>query len=299
MADITGSITAWSLSLALREPSSVSDAGGRYWFSGMPTSSYRLRVAPKAGWRAIGDAERAISVTAESEPMVVEDFGLVQTNAIYGRTFIDLNGNNARDGGEPGLASATVYIDANENGRLDAGEPHGVSDSAGRYRLSGLTPGVKLLRQAPLPGYTLQAPTEALLINLEAGATITGQNFANLDGVAPTVVFSAEATSASAFESVTIAYSEVVSGFSLANLALTRNGEPIALQGVQLSNNGAIYVLSGLEGLTQQPGRYRLRLESAAGIADLSGNTLAGTAEIVSWFGPTIFTPVLLMSPPA
>lgn len=79
---------------------------------------------------------------------------------------------------------------------------------------------------------------------------------------------------------VAIQFTEPVTGVSLADLALTRNGNGVSLQGAALSGSGATYSLD-LSAVSQLAGSYELRL-SRGGIADLAGNALASEA-IARW----------------
>ncbi|MEX2093005.1 MAG: NosD domain-containing protein [Pirellulales bacterium] len=81
-----------------------------------------------------------------------------------------------------------------------------------------------------------------------------------------------------AVASITIAFSEAVTGFDRGDLVLTRNGSVViisAAQSLSSSDGGATWTLANLGGLTAQPGRYELSLRSVgSGIADLVGNSL-------------------------
>src|SRR3954451_22352079 len=62
----------------------------------------------------------------------LEDRSLLSTS-VQGTVFNDVNGNGARDAGEPGLAGWTAYLDPNANSVLDPGEPAAATDAAGHY----------------------------------------------------------------------------------------------------------------------------------------------------------------------
>src|SRR5689334_10154557 len=66
---------------------------------------------------------------------------------VSGFVYRDLNGDDIRQTGEPGLANRTVFHDANFNNRLDPGEISAVSDSSGAYRLANVPAGAKNIRQ--------------------------------------------------------------------------------------------------------------------------------------------------------
>ena len=99
------------------------------------------------------------------------------SGSIAGTVFNDLNGNAARDAGEPGQPGWRVFIDANRNGKLDAGERSVLTNSNGYYRFGGLGAGTYAIREVDQTGWarTAWSPT----VTLAAGATATGRNFAN------------------------------------------------------------------------------------------------------------------------
>lgn len=86
------------------------------------------------------------------------DVAIVTTAAISGVIFNDLNSNHTREEAEPGLAGWTVYDDANGNSQFDAGEPSTTTDSAGRFTLVGLGPGVHRISEVIKNGWTQSAP---------------------------------------------------------------------------------------------------------------------------------------------
>lgn len=82
--------------------------------------------------------------------------------------------------------------------------------------------------------------------------------------------------------SITIVFSEPITGFDRTDLTLTRNGGPnlLAVANVLSSSDGGrTWVLGGLTNLVGTEGTYLLTLAAAGnGIADGAGNTLAGGA---------------------
>jgi len=82
-----------------------------------------------------------------------EGFALLG-GSIEGRAFFDPNSDGDLVDGQP-LAGVEVYLDENYNGRFDDGEPLDLTDAEGRYRFSGVGPGVWHVRQV-LPAPNLQ-----------------------------------------------------------------------------------------------------------------------------------------------
>jgi O-glycosyl hydrolase len=84
-----------------------------------------------------------------------------------------------------------------------------------------------------------------------------------------------------AVSSITIQFSERITGFDLPDLQLTRDGGGNVIGGnVTLTSNSdkTIWTLNNLGNLTGAPGEYQLRLVAAgANIRDVNGNLLAGS----------------------
>ena len=76
-------------------------------------------------------------------------------------------------------------------------------------------------------------------------------------------------------------FSEAINAatFTVADLTLTRDGQPVTLTGVTvtpLDDTGTRFRISGLQGVTTTPGTYVLTV-NGAGIQDLAGNAIGGT----------------------
>jgi hypothetical protein len=95
----------------------------------------------------------AAGVTSEFSQDVLERVG-----SIAGRQFHDLNGNGARDPGEPGLTGWTVYLDKNNNGQYDTGELTAATDPLGDYLFPLLSTGTYTVREKPQKGWGTSAP---------------------------------------------------------------------------------------------------------------------------------------------
>jgi len=84
---------------------------------------------------------------------------------------------------------------------------------------------------------------------------------------------------------ITIRFSEPVTGFDVSDLRFQRNGSNVNLGSATLTANaaGTIYTLGNLTALTDPDGNYNLQLSpGTTGIADIAGNGLAEGDEI-SW----------------
>ena len=85
-------------------------------------------------------------------------------------------------------------------------------------------------------------------------------------------------------ESVTIVFTQPVTGFDKGDLMLTRDGTPVSLDGKPLtSTDGIVWTLAGLQAATAAAGEYELVLRAdGSGITTATGELLAESADI-SW----------------
>ncbi len=105
------------------EPTTLSDFGGRYRFSGLVAGSQtKVGLVVPTGWApsttsaANPRGAAVVSNTVRSST----DFGLLRQNSAYVRVFEDLNKDAAFQVGEPGVPGFQVLLDANKNGKYDA-----------------------------------------------------------------------------------------------------------------------------------------------------------------------------------
>lgn len=76
----------------------------------------------------------------------------------YGIVFEDWNGNGIFDAGEAPIANMPILLDLNGSGNFDSGEPRVLSNKAGWYIFSGVTPGTTTLRALYGSDYLASAP---------------------------------------------------------------------------------------------------------------------------------------------
>lgn len=121
-----------------------------------------------------------------------------------------------------------------------------------------------------------------------------------VDTTAPTVQIVAVAPDPrdTAVASVVVQFSEQVTGFSISDLVLTRDGGANLLTASQTLDtvDGIVYTLSGLTSLTGSAGTYALTL-TTTGIVDLAGNALAAGATEAWTF--SVAPPVDTVAPTA
>lgn len=98
----------------------------------------------------------------------------LDTGSISGAVYFDANGNGVRDGGEPGVAGATVTArDAATNGGIY--QQSLVTGGDGLYSFGGLSAGDYSVTETDAPGY-ISTTTAVLNVSVGPGET-PGQNF--------------------------------------------------------------------------------------------------------------------------
>jgi hypothetical protein len=113
---------------------------------------------------------------------VERDFPVtVSTAEIHGVVFNDANRNGRKDETEPTIANRTVYIDTNGNDAQDSGEPMTTTDAAGSYFFDNLDPlETYTIATVPVTGFVQTAPTTnngTWVITLGPGQIVTSINF--------------------------------------------------------------------------------------------------------------------------
>jgi subtilisin-like proprotein convertase family protein len=280
-----GTIVSWTLSLTVAEPTQTTTAAGTYAFAGLPAATYAVRTVVPGGWTATGPAGGSYSQSLTAGGSVTGlDFGSVRQNAVYGQMVNDLNGNGVRDGGEPVMAGWRVFDDRNGNGALDGGEVSALTDASGNYVLPGMVAGATTIRVERQAGYRTTLGVAGLPLTVVANSTYNTRDFgAVVDTTAPTadVTDVTPDPRTTAVGSITIVFSEAVTGFDLSDLTLRRDGGSNLLTGSQTLTTGdnVTWTLGNLSGLTGTVGTYVLTLTAAgSGVQDAAQNTLAGNA---------------------
>ncbi|CAA9487014.1 MAG: hypothetical protein AVDCRST_MAG85-1007, partial [uncultured Solirubrobacteraceae bacterium] len=164
------------------ERQTTTDASGLYSIGGLAPGAYTVRVTGATGWYctrpAATDAACELTHTVTSaQPAGGRDFGLGRFATVSGSSFDDTNGNGVRD--ETGtLAGFTHYVDLDGDDAHDAGEPSAVSATGGGYTITGVRAGSWTLRQLPNGAYACTSPspcTHALTVT--SNGTVTARNF--------------------------------------------------------------------------------------------------------------------------
>ncbi len=97
---------------------------------------------------------------------------IVATPSIAGKVFLDSDANGILDPSETGLAGVTVFLDLNGDNQLDPGDPSIVTDSAGNYAFYNLSAGSYTPEQI-VPGQFAATPlnSTASAVTVTTGST--------------------------------------------------------------------------------------------------------------------------------
>jgi uncharacterized delta-60 repeat protein len=98
--------------------------------------------------------------------------------SISGVVFNDRNGDGKQEAGETGIASRTVYADLSNSGHFETGDPYTITNSQGKYTLTGLPAGPLLIRQILPSGQRESTPAYGGAFHVTLGSTpLTNINF--------------------------------------------------------------------------------------------------------------------------
>jgi uncharacterized delta-60 repeat protein len=148
------------------ERSVLASNEGDYKFAVAP-GTYRLRLELTNPFTFPLPAVRTVNVAARQAVGGV-NFGIAEVSfdtpptQITGSVFFDFDGDGLRDVDapvEPDLVGRTVFLDTNGNNKLDPGEPQAKTDGGGNYKFVNLTPGNYRVGDVLPAGWTHTDPT--------------------------------------------------------------------------------------------------------------------------------------------
>ena len=165
------------------DPSQLTDTNGQYSFTELVAGTYRVAEVPQTGWLQSHPASPGFHTVTFAIGQIVDniDFGNWQPAEIRGTKWNDLDGDGARDAGEPGLAGWQIYLDGNQNGQWDTGESVQVTDSGGNYAFAQLVPGSYRVAEVPQAGWQQRFPAVPghHTLTVSAGQVLSNINFGN------------------------------------------------------------------------------------------------------------------------
>lgn len=162
------------------EIGTLTAADGSYNFTVGP-GTFRIRETLKLGWtQTTGNPADIVTQSGQNVPGV--DFGNFDLISISGQKFADVNGNGAKDAGEPGLQDWEIFLDLNFNGSKDTGEPTATTDAAGDYIFNNIGPGTYRVREVLKTGFVQTTPDPSDIVAL-SGQDATDVDFGNFGSV--------------------------------------------------------------------------------------------------------------------
>ncbi|MFO0897063.1 MAG: NF038122 family metalloprotease [Pirellulales bacterium] len=204
-----------------------------------------------------------VDVTPDPRSTAVSSIQIVFSEAVTGLDLADLA--LTRNGG-PNLLTGSESLTTGDNITFTLSGLASLTGVGGNYALTLTAAG---------SGITDTAGNALVANASDAWVVDTSAPTADIVDVTPD-------PRSTAVSSIQIVFSEAVTGFNLADLALTRNGGPNLLTGGESLTTGdnITFTLSGLTALTGNQGTYTLALTAAgSGITDTSSNALAADAS--------------------
>jgi protocatechuate 3,4-dioxygenase beta subunit len=164
-----------------QEPFTTTDLNGAWSFTGLQPGTYTVREELQPGWACSRPNPCVFTITVTSgDQSVGNDFGNHRDASISGLKFHDLDASGTRDAGEAGLGGWVFYIDLNGNDVLDVGEPQAISAADGSWSFTGLAPGVYTVREVTRPDWECSAPPRCeVTVTVASGDDSAGHRFGN------------------------------------------------------------------------------------------------------------------------
>jgi hypothetical protein len=163
--------------LEASEPRVVTAADGTYTLANLTPGGYVLRQVPPAGYEQtypIGNGAQVLTLFPGATVTTILFGDRLRDGQVSGKVYLESNGNNVIDPGEPGAAGVIVYLDRDNNCNIGLGENAIVTDARGTFGMLGIRPGTYTLRIAPPTGVDQILPAGGT-INCGAGYTVVVQ----------------------------------------------------------------------------------------------------------------------------
>lgn len=127
----------------------TTDLTGAYTVTGLTAGTYTVTETDPAGY--VSTTANTLSVSVSTTVVTGIDFGDLLPMTLSGVVFVENDGIAGQGLGEPGIPDALVDViaDTDGNGQVDIGEPalgSDVTDDFGGYSISGLLPGLRVIR---------------------------------------------------------------------------------------------------------------------------------------------------------
>ncbi len=160
------------------EPVTLTNFQGNYAFVNIPADTYLVREVQQPGFRQTTPDPGPINVTSNANINNVNFGNVFFVGSISGIKYNDLNANSIRDATDPPLANWQIYLDLNGNNSLDPGEPNTITNPQGNYTFGNVSPGRYLVREVQQPGWVQTTPNPGA-IDITGNTNAVGVNFGN------------------------------------------------------------------------------------------------------------------------
>ncbi|MEG4345614.1 SdrD B-like domain-containing protein [Microcoleus sp. A003_D6] len=160
------------------EPVTLTDVQGNYAFVNIPADTYLVREVQQPNFRQTTPDPAPVNVTSNATVNNINFGNVFFVGSISGLKYNDLNANSVRDATDPPLANWQIYIDLNGNNNLDPGEPNTITNPEGNYTFANVSPGRYLVREVQQPGWVQTTPNPGA-IDITGNTNVVGVNFGN------------------------------------------------------------------------------------------------------------------------
>ncbi|MCA9198206.1 MAG: carboxypeptidase regulatory-like domain-containing protein, partial [Planctomycetales bacterium] len=126
------------------EDSTLTDADGKYSFTGLVAGNYRVAEVVRSGWTATNPTTGYVDMTLANGDERSVNFlneGAGGTGIITGNVWRDINNDGIKDPEDTPLANWTVFMDLSGDNILDVDEPFVLTDAEGNYTFTGVLGG--------------------------------------------------------------------------------------------------------------------------------------------------------------
>jgi hypothetical protein len=157
----------------------LTDATGRYQFTGLAPALYQVEAVTPVDWAASGPISQRLLL--QSGSAATASFGYQARGGVGGVIFVDLDGDAIQSFGESGLVGVAVQV-LQENVLVAVT----ASNAGGLYQLMGLAPGIYTLRVVLPVGFAAVTPPEKVVVLNDGSAVSLGfglQPLSNIAGV--------------------------------------------------------------------------------------------------------------------
>jgi hypothetical protein len=166
------------------EVTAQTDASGRFTLQGLPAGTHQVLQEQQAGWHRTspgGNGQHSVTVAGDQDAGGINFLNQRIVATLSGRIVNDFSNDGTVAGDEPGLAGWRAYVDTNGSQAYDDGEPTALTDPDGRYAIEVWTAGPQTVAQVLPTGWHGTAPlgTGRYPIVVTANQDVTGLDFYN------------------------------------------------------------------------------------------------------------------------